>query len=63
MQDVEDVAAVLAIARTVCASLQMGHGGMDGARVISLTVGESMEPMNRRFDKMRVVPCIPRAQC
>ena len=54
--------AVSAIARTVCALLQTGRGGADGARVILLAVGEGVEPRDRRVDKMRVVPHIPGAQ-
>ena len=62
MQDVEVVGAVLVIACTVCALLQTGRWGADGARVILSTVGEGVEPRDRRVDKMRVVPHIPGAQ-
>ena len=36
--------------------------GVDGAQVFLSTVGESVEPMNRRVDKIRVVPRVPGAQ-
>ena len=54
--------AVSALARAVCASLQTGRGGAGGARVVSATVGESIEPMDRRVDKMHAVPRVPGAQ-
>ena len=62
MQDVEVVAAILAIACAVCALLQMSHGGVDGAQVVSSTAADSVEPMKHRVDKLRVVPRIPGAQ-
>ena len=61
MQDVEVVGAVLALAKAVCASLHMGRGVADGARVISAIAGTGVEEMNKRVDKMRVVPRVPGA--
>ena len=61
MQDIEVVGAVLALAKAVCASLNTGHGVADGARVISAIAGMGVEEMDKRMDKMRVVPCVPGA--
>ena len=62
MQNVESVGAALAKARAVCASLRTGLRGADVAKVISSTVGEGVEPMDCRVDKMQVVPRIVWAQ-
>ena len=61
MQDIEVVGAVLALAKAVCASLHTGHGVADGTRVISAIAGMGLEEMDKRADKMRVVPHVPGA--
>ena len=53
--------AVLALAKAVCASLHMGCGVADGARVILAIAGMGVEEMDKRMDKMRVVPRVPGA--
>ena len=43
----------------MCASLHTGRGVADGARVISAIAGTGVEEMDKRVDKMRVVPRVP----
>ena len=61
MQDVKVVGAVLAFAKAVCASLHTGRGIADGAWVILAIAGMGVEEMDKRMDKMHVVPCVPGA--
>ena len=61
MQDIEVVGAVLALVKAVCASLHMGRGVAESARVILAIAGTGVEEMDKRMDKMRMVPCVPGA--
>ena len=61
MQDIEVVGTILALAKAVCASLHTGRGIADGARVISAIAGMGVEEMDKRVDKMRMVPRMPGA--
>ena len=61
MQDIEVVGAVLALAKAVCASLHMGRGIADGTWAISVIAGMGVEEMDKRMDKMHMVPRIPGA--
>ena len=61
MQDIEVIGAILALAKAVCASLRTGHGIADGARVISAIAGMGVEEIDKRMDKMHVVPRMPGA--
>ena len=59
MQDIEVVGAVLVLAKAVCASLHTGRGVADGAWVISAIAGTGVEEMDKRVDKVHVVPRVP----
>ena len=61
MQDIEVIGAVLVLAKAVCASLHTGRGVADGARVILAIAGTGVEEMDKRVDKMCVVPRMPGA--
>ena len=61
MQDIEVVGAILALAKAVCVSLHTGRGIADGERVISAIAGTGVEEMDKRMDKMHVVPRVPGA--
>ena len=61
MQDIEVIGAILALAKAVCASLRTGHGIADGARVISAIAGTGVEEMDKRVDKMCMLPRVPGA--
>ena len=61
MQDIEVVGAILALTKAMCASLHMGGGVADGARVILAIAGMGVEEMDKCMDKMRVVPHVPGA--
>ena len=59
MQDIEVVGTVLTLAKAVCASLHTGRGVADGRRVISAIAGTGVEEMDKRLDKMHMVPHVP----
>ena len=59
MQDIEAIGAVLALTKAVCASLHMGRGVADGARVVSAIAGTGVEEMDKCVDKMRMVLRVP----
>ena len=61
MQEIENVGAVLALAKAVCASLHTGRGIADGARVILAIASTGVEEMDKHVDKMHVVLCVPGA--
>ena len=46
----------------MCASLHTGCGVADGERVISAIAGTGVEEMDKRVDKMCMVPRVPGAQ-
>ena len=56
MQDIEVIGAILALAKAICASLHTGRSIADGTRVILATTGTGTEEMDKRMDKMHVVP-------
>ena len=53
--------AVLALATAVCASLHTGCGIADGARVILAIAGMGIEEIDKRVDKMHMMPRMPGA--